>query len=69
TKGKATSLNQPFNLAGSPNPALLQNSDDAVVKRMTFREAASVIANAETGVISVRATSRQHEKVQEFIDR
>ncbi len=31
--------------------------------------AANVIANAETGVISVRATSRQHEKVQEFIDR
>jgi general secretion pathway protein D len=33
-----------------------------------FREAASVIANAETGVISIRATSRQHEKVQEFLD-
>ena len=31
--------------------------------------AAKVIANAETGVISVRATSKQHEKVQEFIDR
>jgi general secretion pathway protein D len=31
--------------------------------------AANVIANAETGVISVRATSKQHEKVQEFIDR
>jgi MSHA biogenesis protein MshL len=31
-------------------------------------QAANVIANAETGVISVRATSRQHEKVQEFID-
>ena len=31
--------------------------------------AAKVIANAETGVISVRATNKQHEKVQEFIDR
>lgn len=31
--------------------------------------AANVIANPETGVISVRATSKQHEKVQEFIDR
>lgn len=31
--------------------------------------AANVIANAETGVINVRATSKQHEKVQEFIDR
>lgn len=33
-----------------------------------FREAASVIANFETGVLSIRATSRQHEKVQEFLD-
>ena len=31
--------------------------------------AANVIANAETGVIGVRATNRQHEKVQEFIDK
>jgi MSHA biogenesis protein MshL len=36
---------------------------------MTFREAASVIANPEAGVINVRATSRQHERVQEFLDR
>ena len=56
-------------LAGSPNPALLRNSGETVVKRMTFREAASVIANPESGIINVRATSRQHEKVQEFIDR
>ncbi|MGB3936332.1 MAG: type II and III secretion system protein, partial [Burkholderiales bacterium] len=34
-----------------------------------FREAASVIANAETGVLSIRATARQHEKAQEFIDQ
>ena len=56
-------------LAGSPNPASIQNNGATVVKRMTFREAASVIANPEAGVITVRATSRQHEKVQEFIDR
>jgi general secretion pathway protein D len=31
--------------------------------------AASVIANAEAGVISVRATAKQHERVQEFLDR
>ena len=61
--------NQQQTLAGSPNPATLQNSGATVVKRMTFREAASVIANPETGVIAVRATSRQHEKVQEFLDR
>ena len=34
-----------------------------------FREAASVISNAESGVLSIRATSRQHEKVQEFLDQ
>ncbi|WP_028102472.1 pilus (MSHA type) biogenesis protein MshL [Pseudoduganella violaceinigra] len=32
------------------------------------RNAASVIANPEGGLLSVRATSRQHEKVQEFLD-
>ena len=57
------------NLAGSPNPATL-NTDNTTVKRVTtFREAASVIANPENGILGVRATSRQHEKVQEFIDQ
>jgi MSHA biogenesis protein MshL len=35
----------------------------------TFREAASVIANPESGVLAVRATSRQHAKIQEFLDQ
>ena len=35
----------------------------------TFREAASVIANPENGIITVRATGKQHEKIQEFIDQ
>ncbi|RDE51963.1 MAG: pilus (MSHA type) biogenesis protein MshL [Candidatus Accumulibacter meliphilus] len=56
-------------LAGSPNPATLQNTGATVVKRMTFREAASVIVSPETGVVDIRATSRQHERVQEFLDR
>lgn len=34
-----------------------------------FRESASVIANPETGVLSVRATYRQHMRVREFMDR
>ncbi len=34
----------------------------------TYREAASVIANPETGLIAVRATSRQHDKIAEFLD-
>lgn len=60
--------NAATSLAGSPNPASLQQQGTTVVKRTTFREAASVIVNPEAGVIVVRATSRQHEKVQEYID-
>ena len=42
-------------LAAGPNP--------------TFREAASVIPNAEASVLTIRATARQHEKIQEFLDQ
>ena len=59
----------PQNLAGSPNPASVENTGETVVRRMTFREAASVIVNPESGVLTVRATACQHEKVQEFLDR
>jgi MSHA biogenesis protein MshL len=55
-------------LAGSPNAASLQQQGTTVVKRTTFREAASIIVNPEAGVVVVRATSRQHEKVQEYLD-
>jgi general secretion pathway protein D len=55
-------------LAGSPNAASLQQSGNTVIKRTTFREAASVIVNPEAGVVVVRATSRQHERVQEYLD-
>jgi len=34
----------------------------------TVQEATSVIANRESGVLFVRATSKQHERVQEFLD-
>ncbi|GAB4170682.1 MAG: hypothetical protein Fur0039_10330 [Rhodocyclaceae bacterium] len=59
----------PPTIATSPNPATLQSGATTVVRRTTFREAASVIVNPETGIVTVRATSRQHEKVQEFLDR
>jgi len=36
---------------------------------LTFREAASVIMNPETGTLAIRATSRQQEKVGEFIEQ
>ena len=35
----------------------------------TFREAASVIANPETGILTIRATSRQHARIQRFLDQ
>lgn len=56
-------------LATSPNPAAMQASGTTMVRRSTFREAASVIANRETGVVAVRATARQHEKIREFMAR
>jgi MSHA biogenesis protein MshL len=56
-------------IAGSPNPAALQQQGTTVVRRTTFREAASVIVNPEAGVVVVRATGRQHEKVQEYVDQ
>lgn len=37
--------------------------------RTVFREAASVMANPESGYINVRATQAQHERVREFLDR
>jgi len=40
----------------------------AAQRAPSYREAASVISNPETGLIAVRATGRQHEKIQEFLD-
>lgn len=48
---------------GAPAPAAV------AAPTSEFREAASVISNPESGVLSIRATSRQHEKVQEFLDQ
>ncbi|WP_374482670.1 type II and III secretion system protein [Zoogloea sp.] len=50
-------------------PTASQNSSTTLVHKSTFREAASVVAHRESGVLSVRATGRQHEKVREFIDQ
>jgi general secretion pathway protein D len=53
--------------AGQPAPA--QGPTVAPQPSVTYQEAASVIANRESGVLYVRATSKQQEKVQEFIDQ
>lgn len=57
-------------LQANPVPSSTsQAAGTTVVRHSTFREAASVIMNAETGVITVRATQRQHDRIQEFVDR
>lgn len=53
--------------AGAPPAAVAAPSPQATGPE--FREAASVIVNAEAGMLSIRATSRQHEKIQEFLDQ
>lgn len=63
--GQSNNLSQ----ADSPNTGSLQERGATSVKRTTFREAASVIANPEAGIIVVRATARQHEKIQEYISQ
>jgi general secretion pathway protein D len=57
----------PLGAASAPSAAAAPGTAPAQA-HVEFREAASVIANAEAGVLSIRATSRQHEKVQEFLD-
>jgi general secretion pathway protein D len=56
---------------GAPQPAAAPGAAGAPAPapNVSFREAASVIVNAEAGVVIVRATSRQHEKIQEFLDQ
>jgi len=62
---------------GAPQPTLVQALTGApgsappapTAPNVTFREAASVIVNAEASLVIVRATSRQHERIQEFVDQ
>ena len=60
--------NAPAASQGANMQQNLQQQGTTIVKRTTFREAASVIVNPEAGVVIVRATGRQHEKVQEYLD-
>ena len=57
-------------LLGNPTPSSAsQGVENTTVRRSTFREAASVIINPESGTVTVRATQRQHDRIQEFVDR
>jgi len=42
---------------------------ETTTPNISFREAAAVMVNAEASLVIVRATSRQHEKIQEFLDQ
>ncbi len=64
--GSSAASPAPSTTAAAPQPGA--PAGPAPAAAATFREAASVIANPETGVLNIRATSRQHEKVQEFLD-
>ena len=55
--------------ATTPGQTVTQQAGEYVEQRLTFREAASVIVNPEAGIVTVRATSRQHEKVAEFLEQ
>jgi general secretion pathway protein D len=63
-------------VAGAGNQSAQSQAGSAQQRGLSgdFKEyqtllAASVMANPETGVLLVRATSRQHEKIQEFLDK
>jgi general secretion pathway protein D len=65
-KGASASGNQELDVASISKRDAVKESN-AKEYRQLF--AANVIANKETGVLSVRATERQHRAIQEFIDR
>ena len=81
--GSASAAGSTGALAGSATGASATGNQEldaaTIAKRDAVKEsnakeyrqlfAANVIANKETGVLSVRASERQHKAIQEFIDR
>ena len=72
--GAASALGAAIAGSGNQNAESKAGANTQGQQQRDFKDyetifASSVIANAETGVISIRATLRQHEKVQEFLDR
>ncbi len=70
----ATTQPTPQGASALPQPAGANASTTAQERETARTEyktlfAATVIANREAGIISVRATNKQHEKVQEFLDK
>lgn len=76
--GAAAGANTPTGaaVAGSGNQAVQSQAgaNTQGTRQSDFKDyetvfAATVMVNQETGVISVRGTSRQHQKIQEFISK
>ena len=67
--GRTTSSTARTSVETAPGETQSRDATEFTEQRLTFREAASVIVNPETGIVSVRATSRQHEKVQDFLEQ
>lgn len=56
------------NISASTNQGATAQSA-SVTQTSTYIPAVNINANKETGVLLVRATGRQHKKIQEFIDK
>ena len=67
--GRTTTTQSGTSTTAQPGETQSREATEFVEQRLTFREAASVIVNPETGIVSVRATSRQHEKVRDFLEQ
>jgi len=65
----AQSAPPPAPAAGVPPGAAPQTPAAPAAATATYHEAASVIGNRESGVLYVRASAKQHEKVLEFLDQ
>lgn len=67
--GSSTEAAGPGGVVAGRGSQSIQGKADAVKKIGEYEPSVSVFANRETGVLIVRASSRQHEKVQQFIDQ
>jgi MSHA biogenesis protein MshL len=63
----ASATSQAANQATNAATAAKEREEARTEYKTLF--AATVIANQEAGIISVRGTSKQHERVQEFLDK
>jgi general secretion pathway protein D len=68
--GATTTVGGPAGTPAQPGAAgSAPGTAPAAGGNVSFREAAAVIPNPEASVLTIRATARQHEKIQEFLDQ